>query len=151
MIAGVRVKTLAMGADERGALMELLRADDPEFVKFGQAYVSISYPGVIRAWHYHHLQTDAFVCVRGMVKVPLYDAREDSPTKGELQEFFLGDQNRIMLFIPPGVMHGYKVISGEPAYLLNFPTEPYNRAQPDEHRLPYDTDRIPYDWAIKFH
>ena len=151
MIEGVHVKQLTMNADERGALMELLRRDDPEFTQFGQAYVSISYPGVIRAWHYHRLQTDAFVCVRGMIKVPLYDARDDSPTKGELQEFFLGDHHRIMVTIPPGVMHGYKVIGVEPAYLLNFPTEPYNRAQPDEYRLPYDTDQIPYDWGIKFH
>lgn len=151
MIEGVRVKALQMFADERGALMELLRSDDPDFQKFGQAYVSISYPGVIRAWHYHRLQTDAFVCVCGMIKVPLYDARDDSPTKGQLQEFFLGDQHRIMVTIPPGVMHGYKVVSSEPAYLLNFPTEPYNRAQPDEYRLPYDTEQIPYDWQIKFH
>ncbi len=99
---------------------------------------------MIRAWHHHRLQTDAFVCVRGMIEVPLYDARDDSRTRGELQEFFLGDQHRIMLFIPPGVMHGYKVIGSEPAYLLNFPTEPYNRVKPDEYRLPYD-------WAIKFH
>lgn len=151
MIEGVRVKQLVMHADERGGLMELLRADDPDFQQFGQAYVSISYPGVIRAWHYHQLQTDAFVCVRGMIKVPLYDARENSPTYGQLQEFFLGDQHRIMVFIPPGVMHGYKVIGHEPAYLLNFPTEAYKPDAPDEYRLPYDTDQIPYDWAIKFH
>lgn len=151
MIEGVRVKQLVMHADERGGLMELLRADDPDFQQFGQAYVSISYPGVIRAWHYHKLQTDAFVCVRGMIKVPLYDARENSPTYGKLQEFFLGEQNRIMVFIPPGVLHGYKVIGHEPAYLLNFPTKPYQRDAPDEYRLPYDTDQIPYDWAIKFH
>lgn len=151
MIDGVRVKHLVMRADERGALMELLRRDDPEFAGFGQAYVSVSYPGVIRAWHHHALQTDAFVCVRGMIKVPLYDARPDSATHGELQEFFLGDQHRIVLFIPPGVLHGYKVISHEPAYLLNFPTEPYDPAKPDEYRLPYDTDEIPYDWNVKFH
>lgn len=151
MIDGVRVKQLVMRADERGALMELLRRDDPEFAGFGQAYVSVSYPGVIRAWHHHALQTDAFVCVRGMIKAPLYDARPDSATRGELQEFFLGDQHRIVLFIPPGVLHGYKVISHEPAYLLNFPTEPYDPAKPDEYRLPYDTDQIPYDWNVKFH
>jgi dTDP-4-dehydrorhamnose 3,5-epimerase len=150
-IEGVQVKQLTTFADDRGSLMELLRADDPQFAGFGQAYLSISYPGVIRAWHHHRLQTDAFVCVRGMIKVPLYDSREDSPTHGLLREYFLGDQNRIMLFIPPGVMHGFKVISHEPAYLLNFPTVPYNRAEPDEYRLPYDTDQIPYDWAIKFH
>lgn len=151
MIEGVEIKKLTTYPDERGALTEIVRNDDPFFVKFGQCYVSISYPGVIRAWHYHKKQTDYFCCIKGMIKVPLYDGREGSATHGEINEFFIGDQNLAVVKIPIGVMHGFKVVGDEPAYLLNFPTEPYRRDDPDEYRVPFDSPEIPYDWSIKFH
>jgi len=149
MIDGVRIKKLDGHADERGCLTEILRSDDEVFERFGQMYVSLNYPGVIRAWHYHKKQADLFAVVRGMAKVVLYDSREESPTKGELNEFFLGEQNMILLRVPPGVVHGYKTIGAEPSLLLNIPTEPYNAAEPDEYRLPYNTEEIPYDWEIE--
>jgi len=151
MIDGVLVKQLKVNADERGYLVELLRSDDPIFQRFGQAYVSLNYPGVVRAWHYHKLQTDFLTCVRGMVKAVMYDDRVGSPTRGTVEEYFIGEHNRILVAIPPGVLHGYKTISDGPSLLVNFPTEPYNRAQPDEYRLPWDSPDVPYDWAIKFH
>jgi len=149
LIDGVAIKELKVHADERGSLMEILREDDEIFEHFGQAYVSLNYPGVIRAWHYHKKQTDYFAVVKGMVKVALYDGRPDSPTYGVVQEFFLGERNNIVLKIPPGVLHGYKTIGVEPSLLLNFPTIPYNPAQPDEYRLPWNSDQIPYDWSLK--
>ncbi len=149
LIEGVQVKQLMPNADERGFLMEILRCDDDIFEKFGQVYVSLNYPGVVRAWHYHRKQNDFFVVVKGMIKVALYDSREDSPTRGEVNEFFLGENNRILLRIPIGVMHGYKTMGVEPSLLLNFPTEPYDRQQPDEYRLPWNTTEIPYDWSLK--
>jgi dTDP-4-dehydrorhamnose 3,5-epimerase len=149
VIEGVEVKQLTRHADERGYLMELLRCDDAIFQKFGQAYVALNYPGTVRAWHYHKKQDDYFAVVKGMVKAALYDAREGSPTQGQVDEFFLGEQNNILLKIPVGVMHGYKTVGAEPSLLVNFPSEPYDPQQPDEYRLPWDTDQIPYDWAIK--
>jgi len=149
MIDGVVIKKLHGNADERGCLTEILRSDDDIFEQFGQIYVSLNYPGVIRAWHYHKKQDDLWAVVKGMVKAVLYDSREGSPTYGEVQEVFLGEQNMILLKIPRGVIHGYKTIGVEPSLLLNIPTEPYNTAQPDEYRLPYNTDEIPYDWDIK--
>jgi dTDP-4-dehydrorhamnose 3,5-epimerase len=143
------VKQLRANADERGYLMEILREDEEIFEHFGQVYVSLNYPGVIRAWHYHRLQTDYFVCIKGMIKVPLYDARDGSPTHGEINEFFLGEHNRILLKIPVGVYHGYKTVGTEPSLLLNFPTRPYNRNEPDEYRVPYNSPEIPYNWDIK--
>ncbi len=150
MIQGVETKQLVKHADERGFLMELLRSDDDIFTKFGQCYVSLNYPGVVRAWHWHRNQDDYFVVVKGMIRVGLYDMREGSPTRGEVAEFYLGEQNSIVLKIPVGVAHGYKTIGTEPSLLVNFPTEVYNRDEPDEHRLPWDTDEIPFDWGIEF-
>jgi dTDP-4-dehydrorhamnose 3,5-epimerase len=149
VIEGVEIKQLTKHADERGSLMELLRCDDAIFRKFGQAYVSLNYPGVVRGWHYHKKQDDHVAVVKGMAKVALYDAREGSSTQGEVDEFFLGEQNNILLKIPVGVMHGYKTVGAEPSLLINFPSEPYDPQEPDEYRLPWDTDQIPYDWAIK--
>ena len=146
MIEGVEVKQLVKRADERGFLMELLRSDEPIFRKFGQAYVALNYPGVVRAWHWHRKQDDHFVAVKGMVKVALYDGREGSATRGQVDEFFLGEDHNVLLKIPMGVMHGYKTEGSEPSLLINFPTEPYNQQEPDEYRLPSDTPEIPYDW-----
>jgi len=149
MIAGVEIKQLKPNADERGFLMEILREDDELFAHFGQVYVSLNYPGVVRAWHYHKLQDDLMAVVKGMIKLVLYDAREGSPTQGQVEEHFLGEHNNILVKIPIGVLHGYKTIGVEPSLLLNFPNRAYNRTQPDEYRLPWDTPEIPYDWALK--
>ena len=149
MIQGVQVRKLRVIPDERGYLMEMLRSDWEEFTKFGQVYITAVYPGVVKGWHYHKIQTDYFVCVQGMAKVVLYDGREGSPTHGEVNEFFMGTLNPILLRIPPGVMHGFKGISQEMTLIVNVPTELYNYQQPDEYRLPPHTDQIPYDWARK--
>jgi dTDP-4-dehydrorhamnose 3,5-epimerase len=149
MIEGVRTVQLQARADERGFLMELLRSDDEHFEKFGQAYASLNYPGVIRAWHWHERQSDLWVVVQGMVKAACFDIREESPTHGEVNEFFLGEQNRQMLIIPRRVAHGYKTVGSEPSLLVNFPTEPYDRGDPDEQRIPFDSPDIPYDWGIR--
>lgn len=149
LIEGVRTKQLKVIPDERGFLMEMLRSDDEFYQKFGQAYVTCAYPGVVKGWHYHKKQTDHFICVSGMMKVVLYDGREDSPTKGLVNEFFLGEKNPMLLVIPNLVLHGMKGIGTTPALMINIPTELYNYKEPDEFRVhPHDND-IPYDWEQK--
>lgn len=149
MIDGVTIAPLKPNADERGFLMEILRESDPHFQHFSQVYVSKSYPGVIRAWHYHARQNDIWCVVSGMIKAVLYDAREASPTFGEVQEVFLGDDNHAALVIPVGVVHGYKCIGDSPCLLLNFTDNLYDRAQPDEFRIPWNAPSVPYNWDIK--
>lgn len=149
MISGVKTKKLKVIADERGRLMEMLRADDEMYMKFGQVYLTSAYPGVVKGWHYHNRQVDHFVVVRGMMKVVLYDARKDSPTSGEVNEFFLGDHNQMILQIPNLVYHGFKCIGEQEALVVNCTTETYDYDNPDEFRIdPYDND-IPYDWSRK--
>lgn len=149
MIDGARVKPLKIMADERGRLMEMLRADDELFRGFGQVYMTTAYPGVVKAWHYHKKQWDHFVCVRGMMKVVLFDSREGSPTQGVVNEFFLGDHSPQLLQIPPMVYHGFKCVSEHEAIVINCPTEVYNYAEPDEFRIPPHDNEIPYDWSRK--
>lgn len=149
VIEGVEIKTLRLIADERGYLMEMFRCDDPIFEKFGQSYLTTCYPGVVKAWHYHKIQSDNFVCVKGMIKLALFDNREDSKTYKLVNEFFMGEKNLILIHIPPFVYHGFKAIGTEMAMIINHPTHPYNYQNPDEYRLPYNTEEIPYDWDIK--
>jgi dTDP-4-dehydrorhamnose 3,5-epimerase len=149
MIEGVKTKKLKPIPDERGRLMEILRADDEIFETFGQVYATTAYPGVVKAWHFHKLQDDHFCVLVGMMKIVLFDARENSPTQGEVNEFFMGIHNPIVLKIPAGVYHGFKCIGETEALCLNVPTNTYNYAEPDEHRLPWDTEQIPYDWGQK--
>ncbi len=146
-IEGVQVKELKRISDERGWLMEMLRSDDEMFSKFGQAYLTCAYPGVVKAWHYHRSQTDFFVCVQGMAKVVLYDPREESPTRGYINEFFLGDLNPLLVRIPPLVYHGFKGIGIGPTVMLNMPSEVYNHEAPDEHRVLPHGGPVPYDWT----
>ena len=149
-IDGVWVKDLVVIPDERGRLLEILRADDDGFEKFGQVYVSTTYPGVVKAWHLHKVQDDNFCCVRGMVKLVLYDAREGSPTKGTVTEYFIGEHNPKLVRVPAGVYHGWKCVSEDESIVVNVPTEPYNHGAPDEYRAPWDTPDIPYSWDIVF-
>jgi dTDP-4-dehydrorhamnose 3,5-epimerase len=149
VIQDVQVKPLKVMADERGRLMEMLRSDDPLFKGFGQVYMTAAYPGVVKAWHYHKKQWDHFVCVRGMAKVVLFDSREQSRTRNEVNEFFMGDHHPILLQIPPLVYHGFKCVSDGEAIIINCPTECYVYDNPDEFRVDPHRNDIPYDWARK--
>lgn len=147
MIDGVVVKNLKRIVDERGWLMEILRSDWKLFEKFGQVYVTTAYQGVVKAWHMHKKQTDHLTCVKGHAKIALYDGRDGSKTKGEINEFDVGEENPLLIKVPPEVWHGFKAI-GETAIVANVPTEMYNYEKPDEYRLSPDTDKIPYDWKL---
>src|SRR3970040_2873053 len=144
MSEGGRFKQLKVIPDERGRLMEILRCDEEMFEKFGQVYLTTGYPGVVKAWHYHKGQTDHFCVVKGMMKVVLYDSRDGSPTKGEVNEVFLGEHRPILLRIPPLVYHGFKTVSTEEALLINIPTEPYRLAKPHKFRAHPPPKKLPH-------
>lgn len=149
LIDGVSVKNLKLIPDERGRLMEMLRADDKEFSKFGQVYVTTAYPGVVKAWHCHKLQDDNMTVLIGMAKIVLYDNRKDSPTRGLINEFFIGEHNHILIHIPKYVWHGFKCVSSSEAMIVNVVTECYDYKKPDEYRKPAHGSDIPYDWSRK--
>lgn len=149
MIDGVKTKKLKVIPDERGRLMEILRSDDELYEKFGQVYVTAAYPGVVKAWHYHREQTDHLICISGMMKIVLYDAREGSPTFGEVNEFFCGIHNPLLVKVPKGIYHGFKCISETEALVINIPDQLYDYNSPDEFRVDPHKNDIPYDWARK--
>lgn len=149
MIDGVAAKTLNVIPDERGRLMEILRSDDDIFTQFGQVYMTTTYPGVVKAWHYHKKQEDFITCVKGMIKLVLYDDREGSPTRGQIDEFYVGDHKPRLVRVPRMVYHGWKCISPDEALIVNAPTMVYNYREPDEFRIDPHINDIPYDWERK--
>lgn len=147
MIEGVKTKKLRVIPDERGRLMEILRRDDQVFTGFGQVYMTTAFPGVLKAWHFHKEQTDNFTCVKGRMRLGLYDGREGSPTFGNVEEYTISLDEPILVQIPPGVYHGFKCVSDDEAIVINTVTVPYDPEKPDEFRAdPFDKN-IPFDWG----
>lgn len=148
MIHDVKIRELQVNVDERGHLVETFREDWDEYSPNpSMSYYSLTYPGIIRAWHRHLKgQVDYFTCPQGRIKVGIYDDRTDSPTEGELNTFVIGEDNPKMVRVPGDCWHGFKAIGSKPALMINYPSELYDYEDPDEERLPYDTDEIPLDW-----
>jgi dTDP-4-dehydrorhamnose 3,5-epimerase len=147
MIKDVLIKPLKQISDERGKVMHMMRSDDPDFEKFGEIYFSIVYPGIVKGWHLHTKMTLNYAVVSGMIKLVLYDARENSPTRGELQELFIGEDNYVLVRVPPGVYNGFKGIGITPAIVANCADIPHD---PEEiKRIDPFTNDIPYDWTLK--
>ncbi len=147
MIDGVRIVPLCQIVDERGKVMHMLKATDPHFVGFGEIYFSTAWPGAIKGWHIHKSMTVNNAVISGRAKLVMYDLREDSPTHGELQEVFFGEDNYVLVQIPPGIANGYKPYGDKEVIMANAASEPYD---PDEIvRLDPFTADIPYDWSIR--
>jgi len=155
MIHDVALRDLEVNADERGALTEIWREDWNFYAgedEPAMSYVSTSYPGIVRAWHRHvRGQIDHFVAPEGKIKVGIYDERPESPTEGELDTYIIGDGNEKAIRVPGDCWHGFKTVGDKRSLLINFPTNLYDYEEPDEERLPWNTDRIPLDWDAPPH
>lgn len=149
-IEGVTVKPLIRHPDDRGFFQEILRDDDQLLRRFGQASLSMSYPGVIKAFHYHERQDDLWFFPSGSAQVVLYDLREDSPTCGVTQVLYAGEDIPVLTVIPVGVAHGYRVLGPKPLTIVYFTTESYRPESPDEKRIAWDDPMIAFDWTTKY-
>jgi dTDP-4-dehydrorhamnose 3,5-epimerase len=155
LIAGVRVEPMTLHTDDRGFFTELARLGSKgiaaEMIAGSSRQVQISttltYPGTIKAIHYHYHQTDLWVPIAGMLQVFLYDMRRKSPTFGLINTLYIGLLRPWELLIPPGVGHGYKVLGTQPAQLVYVTDRYYNPE--DEGRIAYDHPDIGYDWEIQ--
>lgn len=146
MIEGVQIKKLVRHCDDRGFFMEILRDDDELLKRFGQASMSKSYPGVIKAFHYHEKQDDLWFFPVGNAQVVLHDLRPDSATFRQTQVVYMGEDNPLLTLIPAGVAHGYRVLGPDAACIVYFTTLSYDVKDPDEKRLPWDDPEIGFNW-----
>jgi len=147
VIDGVRIHPLRQIPDERGKVMHMLRADAPHFETFGEIYFSVVNPGVVKGWHLHHRMTINYAVVTGMIKLVLYDDRESSPTRKDVQEIFLGESNYALVTVPPYVWNGFKGIAAVPSIVANCATIPHDPTEIE--RLDPFKSHIPYDWSLK--
>ncbi len=148
-IHDVVVKELVTRSDDRGYFREILREDDNLLRRFGQTSITKTYPGVIKAFHWHNHQDDIWYVASGMARVVLHDRREGSPTKGVTQVVYAGEDNPVIILIPSGVAHGYQVLGNQPVILFYHVTKAYDPKNPDEERIPWDDPEIGFDWSIQ--
>lgn len=147
-ISGVEIKVLKKIPDERGSIYHMLRSDDEIFSDFGEIYFSKVYPDAVKGWHIHKEMILNYAVIHGMIKLVLYDDREESETKGNLMEIFMGDDNYILVKVPILVWNGFKGIGNGTAIVANcasIPHHPHEISRKD----PFTKD-IDYSWEIKF-
>ena len=151
LIAGVRILPMALHPDDRGYFLELARFGQGLTAAYPAATTQVSaaltYPGAVKAFHYHREQTDLWTVPAGMVQVALADLRPESPTFGRRNTLYIGELRPWQILIPPGVGHGYKVIGTRPALLVYLTDRLYNPE--DEGRIPYNDPGIAYDWELQ--
>lgn len=152
LIDGVKIGDMQLWPDDRGYFLEIARIGQGLPAGFApettQISAALSYPGTIKAFHFHRFQTDYWAPVQGMLQVALVDLRRDSPTHGARNTFYIGTLRPWQLLIPPGVAHGYKVIGATPALLVYLTNRLYDPA--DEGRIPHNDTSIQYDWETQF-
>ena len=151
LIPGVKAKAYDLWPDDRGYFLEVIRMKQGLAQDFPaettQVSTALSYPGTIKAFHFHRRQTDLWVPAMGMFQVALVDLRENSPTFGLKNTMYLGALRPWQVLIPPGVGHGYKVIGERPGVLVYVTNRLYDPQ--DEGRVPYNHPAIQYDWETQ--
>lgn len=151
LIEGVCIEPLALHPDDRGYFLEIARFGQKLVTGFTpeetQVSCALTYPGAIKAFHYHRHQVDVWAPVAGLLQVALVDLREGSRTYGGRNTLYAGALRPWQILIPPGVAHGYKVLGSDPALLVYLTNRLYNPA--DEGRIPYNEPGINYDWELQ--
>ncbi|MBT3586377.1 MAG: dTDP-4-dehydrorhamnose 3,5-epimerase family protein [Halobacteriovoraceae bacterium] len=130
--------------DERGSLLHMLRADSPQFTKFGEVYFSTINPGVIKGWKLHTLMTQNYAVPVGEIKLVIYDVRENSSSKGQIQELSLSLENYQLVTIPPGVWYAFKATSDNSAMIVNCTDLSHDPSE--SQNLDLNSEDIPYKW-----
>ena len=151
LIEGVCCAPLAIWPDDRGYFLEVQRAGLGLVSQFPrettQVSAALNYPGIIKAFHFHLHQTDVWTPAMNMLQVALVDLRPASPTYGRKNTLYIGNLRPWQILIPPGVAHGYKVLSAGPSLLI-YATDRFYEPS-DEGRIPYDDQRLNYDWELQ--
>ena len=145
---GVQIRPLPSHMDFRGSVCELFDPRwgwHPDPLVF--AYFFTIRPGVVKCWNLHREHEDRYALIQGEMELVLYDPRPDSSTCGEVCRIVLSASERSLVNVPRDVWHADYNIGTNDLLVVNFPTLPYDHANPDKYRLPLDTDLIPYSFG----
>ena len=144
MIKDIKITPLKIISDNRGSVMHMLRNDSPIFKSFGEIYFSTINENSIKAWHLHKKSTLNYVCISGKVKLVLFDDRENSVTKGKIEEINLSPKDYFLVTIPPNIWNGFKGLEKPNSIIANCLDLPH-----DEKEMvriePFDKS-INYNW-----
>lgn len=146
-ISGVVIVPKQKIFDDRGGIFHMLRANDPEFQKFGEIYFSKVHAGAIKAWHHHSRMVLNYLVVSGSIQLGLFDGRKDSPTFGQQQTIYLDEAKSQLVIVPPGVWNGFKGLGSSSSIVANCATEPHDPAEIT--RKPYNDPSFGYSWELK--
>ena len=148
MIEGVQITLRKVIPDDRGKIMHIMKSSDDQFITFGEVYCSTIYPGTVKGWHLHKRMTLNYIVLKGNIKFVLYDDRPGSTTYQQIQEIVIGENQYVMVTVPPFVWNGFKGIGLEEAFVINFTDIPHD---PDEivRMDPHQNEMIKYNWAAK--
>jgi dTDP-4-dehydrorhamnose 3,5-epimerase len=145
LIPGVEIRPLDVIADDRGAVLHMLRADAPHFQRFGEIYFSIVNPGAVKAWRRHRSAVMNLAVPVGEAVIAMFDDRSDSPARGVAMDIPAGRSNYCLITIPAGVWSGFMAVGDVPAVIANCATGLHDPAEVD--RRPADDPAIPYIWS----
>jgi len=148
MIQGVVVKSLKKISDDRGKILHIMKSSDAEYNEFGEVYCSTVYPGIVKGWHLHTEMTLNYVVLRGKIKFVLHDRRIDSPSFGETQVIYMGDENYVRVSVPPNIWNGFMGVGLEESFIVNFTDIPHDPNE-IERMDPHHNGIIDFDWSIK--
>lgn len=144
LLEGVAIHPLRQIADERGAVLHMLRADQKEFEAFGEIYFSVVRPGVVKAWKRHQRMVQNFAVPVGEIRLVLYDERPQSPTRSKVQEIITGASRYALVRIPPRLWYGFQGIAPGDSMIANCASLPHDPAESES--IPPDSSRVPYRW-----
>tara|TARA_X000000368_G_scaffold414647_1_gene404881 strand:- start:1924 stop:2376 length:453 start_codon:yes stop_codon:yes gene_type:complete len=147
MIKDVIIKEMKKIPDDRGKIMHIMKSSDPNYDKFGEVYCSTVFPGTVKGWHLHTKMTLNYVVLKGIIKFVLHDARKESPTYGQTQVIYMGDDNYVRVTVPPLVWNGFMGIGLNESFIVNFTDIPHD---PNEIKRmdPHNNKIIDFDWSI---
>jgi dTDP-4-dehydrorhamnose 3,5-epimerase len=144
MIHDVKITPLKILSDSRGSVMHMMRNDSKIFESFGEIYFSTIYKDSIKAWHLHKESTLNYACIKGVVKLVLFDERPESPTKGKYQEINLSPENYFLVTIPPNIWNGFKGLYKPESIIANCLSLPHN--EKEMVRKDHSDQKFNYKW-----
>ena len=147
MIEGIQIIPLKTIIDDRGMVRHMLKCTESHFSQFGAIYFSVIFPNAIKAWHLHKKMEINYAVISGNIKLVLYDSRKNSPTYGETQEIYMGEDNYVLVKVPPLIVNGFKSLGNEKAIVANSASIPHDPEE-IERFDPFDP-KIGYDWGIR--
>ncbi len=144
MIQDVKISPLKILSDSRGSVMHMMRNDSKIFESFGEIYFSTIYKDSIKAWHLHKESTLNYACIKGAVKLVLFDERSESSTKGKYQEINLSPESYFLVTIPPNIWNGFKGIYEPESIIANCLSLPHN--EKEMVRKDHSDQKFKYKW-----